>query len=465
MCFGRAAPRRLGSLVDGRILWSRPMMPRRRLLLVVPALPPVRVTRERPIRHNPLFTLPYLGLLSIGALTPSTYDVALVNEHVRPIDFEQPADLVGITVMTPLAPRAYEIAAEFRRRGAQVVLGGLHPTNVPNEARQHADAIVRGEAERIWPELLADFERSALRPVYDKRPPFDLAELPVPARHLVAADGNPYDVIQATRGCVHHCDFCSVHGFHDGSYRVRPVASVIEELKTLRGRMVMFVDDNLTANRSWAKELFAAMVPLKKRWMSMATLKIAEDEALLELARRSGCQGVFLGLETINRANLKAIRKHHNVRADFVEAVRRIQRHGMGVGAGTVYGFDHDDESVFDRMLRFAIDHDFSMLQVSPVVPFPGTRLRERFEAEGRNMDTDWSRYDFYHVVFDPRNMTREQLVEGMDRVRRGFYGRRSILRRLVRSAPRLGFGRTLVNALVNASYRKNQRQGYEYPP
>ena len=147
MLLGRTAPRGLGSLVDGRNLCSRLKMPPRRLLLVVPALPPVRVTRERPIRHNPLFTLPYLGLLSIGALTPSSYDIVLVNEHVRPIDFEQPADLVGITVMTPLAPRAYEIAAEFRRRGARVVLGGLHPTNVPNEARQHADAIVRGYVE------------------------------------------------------------------------------------------------------------------------------------------------------------------------------------------------------------------------------------------------------------------------------------------------------------------------------
>jgi radical SAM superfamily enzyme YgiQ (UPF0313 family) len=440
-------------------------MPGRRLLFIVPALPPVRVTRDRPLRHNQLFTLPYLGLLSLGALTPDDYDVTLVNEHIEPIDFDTPCDLVGITVMTPLAPRAYEIADEFRRRGAKVVLGGLHPTNVPEEAADHADAVVRGEAEEIWPDVLRDFEQGALEPIYQKRPPFDLANLPVPDRSLTAKEKSPYDVIQATRGCVHRCEFCSVHGFHDGSYRVRPVASVVAELESLRGRMVMFVDDNLTANREWAKRLFSAMIPLGKRWMSMATIRVAEDEELLRLARASGCLGFFLGLESTNVENLKGVRKLHNVRTDVERALARIRRHGIGIGAGTVYGFDHDDPGTFDRMLDFAIDHDFSMLQVSPVVPFPGTRLRERFEAEGRAMDSDWSKYDFYSVVFDPKQMSRQELVDGMNRVRHQFYSWPSIARRVARTARSLGPMRTFVNAFINRSYRVNQRKGYRYPP
>jgi radical SAM superfamily enzyme YgiQ (UPF0313 family) len=245
------------------------------------------------------------------------------------------------------------------------------------------------------------------------------------------------------------------------------VAHVVEELRDLRGGVVVFVDDNIVARPAWAKELFHAMIPLRKRWVSMASLTVAQDDELLRLARASGCLGFFVGLETLDEENLTASRKLVNraLRNDYGAAIRRLHARGLGVSAGTVYGFDRDTPAVFQAMLDFAREARLNILQVSPLTPFPGTELFARWRAEGRDLDADWSRYDFFNVAFTPRRMTRQQLLDGMARVRREFYSVPSIVRRVAGNAPRLGAWSTMFNLFLNFSYRSNQRKGLRYPP
>jgi radical SAM superfamily enzyme YgiQ (UPF0313 family) len=258
-----------------------------------------------------------------------------------------------------------------------------------------------------------------------------------------------------------------VHGFHDGAFRMRPVPHVIEELRRLDGDVFAFVDDNIAGKHAWAKELFHAMIPLRKRWVSMASLTVGRDDELLRLARESGCLGFFVGLETLDEENLAASHKLVNraLRRDYGAAIRKMHARGLGVSAGTVYGFDRDTPAAFQTTLDFAREARLNILQVSPLTPYPGTELFARFRAEGRDLDPDWSRYDLFHPTFTPMRMTRQELQDGMARVRREFYSVQSILRRVAGNAPRLGAYSTLFNLFLNLSYRSNQRKGLHYPP
>jgi radical SAM superfamily enzyme YgiQ (UPF0313 family) len=439
-----------------------------KIAFIVPALPEVRVTKENRLKHNKLFTLPYLGVLMLAAMTPENYEVRLINEHVDPLDFDAiDSDLVGITVMTPMAPRAYEIADELRKRGKIVILGGMHPTYLPHEALEHADSVVQGEAEEIWPVLLSDFEIGKLRKIYEKNKPFELSSLPFPKRELIQSLNNPVDVIQATRGCPYRCNFCSIHNFHDNTFRMRPVDKVIEELSSLKGVITAFVDDNIVGRHDWAKELFEAMIPLKKKWISMASLSIAHDEELLRLAKLSGCMGFFVGLETINDDNLVDSNKFVNrsLKNDYKKHIAKMHKHGLGISAGTVYGFDHDTTAVFPTMLDFAKEVRLNVLQVSPLTPFPGTQLYEQFKKEGRDLDPDWAHYDFYNVAFTPKQMTRQELLDGMNYIRNSFYAPSSVFKRVMGNAYNLGLYSTVFNFFLNYSYRRNQKKGFHYPP
>lgn len=443
-------------------------MNKRKITFVVPALKEVRITKDNLYTHKQLFTLPYLGILNLAAVTPSEYEVDILNEHIDPLDYSKiNSGLIAITVMTPMAPRAYEIADKFRELGRTVVLGGMHPTYEPEEAAAHASAVVQGEAEETWPLLLDDLARGRLKKIYSKKKPFDLKRLPLPRRDLVAPLDNPTDVIQLTRGCPHRCSFCSIHNFHDNTFRTRPIDHIIEEMSSLKGRIMAVVDDNIAGNHAWAKELFERMIPLKKKWISMASLSIAHDDELLRLARLSGCLGFFVGLETINDQNLLESNKlvNRSLVKDIARAVKKMHGFGLGISAGTVYGFDHDNKKVFQTMLDLARDIRLNMLQVSPLTPFPGTELMEQFKKEGRAMDPDWSRYNFYNVVFKPKLLTRQELLDGMNYIRENFYSHSSIFKRVLGNAPDLGPFSTIFNFYLNYSYRSNQRKGFHYPP
>lgn len=406
-------------------------MERIKFVLINPTSPLWRIrSGERP-RSSRYFRFSMLPSLHVAASMPPYVETQIIDEEVEPIDFDTDAHLIGISFMTYNAPRAYAIADRFRgEKGKPVIFGGYHPTFVPEEAMQHADAVCVGEAENNVPRLMEDFGAGKLKPFY-RSEPVNLAGLPIPNRDLIRKqDYAPVDALQATRGCHYRCSFCSVAAFHQYRFRTRPVAEVIDELKTL-GPYILFMDDNIIGEREYAKQLFSAMIPLGKSWFSQCGLGIAEDEALLHLASRSGCQGLFVGFETLSQQGLRSWKKHSNLGKDYLAVVRKLHAAGIAVCAGFVFGGDDDTPDVFERTLEFLLEANVETLQATRLTPFPGTPLFEAMDRQGRIFDKDWSHYDFNHVVFEPVHMRRETLDAGVAWVLRQFHTRSRVARRV----------------------------------
>jgi radical SAM superfamily enzyme YgiQ (UPF0313 family) len=374
-------------------------------------------------------TLPHLA-----ALTPEDIDVKLIDEAVDPIDFDDPTDLVGITVNTYLAPRSYEISAEFRKRGVPVVLGGVHPSLFTEEAMQHADTVVIGEAEDTWEQLLRDFQKGQMQPIYRTIQRHSLAGLPIPRRDLLKR--NAYlttNTIQTTRGCPFKCDFCSVTDFFGKTYRCRPIPEVIREIETLNlNRPLVFVDDNIIGRPQYAKELFEAITPYQVRWGSQGSINLAHHSDLMHAAKKSGCVAMFIGIESISQQNLDDVHKNVNHVHHYYDAIKRIHDHGIAINAGFILGMDHDDESVFERTLEFLEKAKIEYATFHILTPVPGTPLYRRMEAEGRIIDRDWSKYNGGYTVFRPKLMSPEALEEGYYWTYQQFYSLRSIYNRVV---------------------------------
>lgn len=373
-------------------------------------------------------TLPHLA-----ALTPEDIEVKLVDEAVEPIDYDDPTDLVGITVNTYLATRAYEISAEFRKRGIPVVLGGVHPSLYPDEAIRYADTIAIGEAEDLWTPILRDVEQGKLQKLYRAACRPTLAGLPIPRRDLLKQ--NAYlttNTIQTTRGCPFHCDFCSVTDFFGKTYRCRPLPEVIKEIETLNlNRPLVFVDDNIIGRSHYALELFNAIKPYKVRWGSQCSINLAYQPQVMKAARDSGCVAMFIGIESICQENLDEVHKGINHVDKYYDAIQRIHDHGIAINAGMILGMDHDDESVFERTLEFLEKTKIEYATFHILTPVPGTILYDRMEAEGRIIDRDWSKYNGGFTVFQPKLMTPEALEDGYYWTYRQFYAMRSIFKRI----------------------------------
>ncbi|HEY78273.1 MAG TPA: B12-binding domain-containing radical SAM protein, partial [Dehalococcoidia bacterium] len=320
-----------------------------RLELIVPA------TQEN-IRRRKKGLIPPLGLAMVAALTPPEVEVSLTDENVTDIDFQKEVDLVGITALTATAPHAYDIADNFRAMGIKVILGGAHPSTLPDEASRHADAVVIGEAEGIWPNLIDDFKANKLKRVYrqSKRP--SLINLPLPRRDLFA-NGAYYvtNTISTTRGCPYSCSFCSVTSLFGRTIRCRPVEEVVKEIETLNQRkLIVFVDDNIVGNPKYAKELFHALIPYRIKWVSQASVTVARNDELLRLTAASGCADLFIGFETLSPTNLAAIGKKVNMVDEYETVIKKIHSHGIAIHGFFILGLDEDDEDVFERTLHFA---------------------------------------------------------------------------------------------------------------
>jgi radical SAM superfamily enzyme YgiQ (UPF0313 family) len=371
-----------------------------------------------------------LSSLQTAAAMPPWVVTRIIDEDIEPMDFDMDADLIGISFMTYNAPRAYEIADRFRQRGKPVIFGGFHPTFLPNEAIKHADAVCIGEAEYNVPRMMRDFAAGRLKQFY-RSGLVDLSGLPVADRDLIRKQAyiTP-DVLQATRGCPNACKFCSIAAFHRRTIRTRPVEEVLEELRAL-GRHVVFMDDNIIGDRDYAVELFSAMIPLRKRWFSQCGIGVAYDEELLRLAHRSGCRGLFIGFESLSQENLNNWRKDGARAKDYVRLVHKLHWMGIGVYAGFVFGSDRDTPRVFETTLEFLREAKLDALQATRLTPFPGTPLFDEMDRQGRIVDKDWSHYDFFNVVFEPRHMSPETLDRGTAWVLRQFYSRRRVAQRL----------------------------------
>jgi radical SAM superfamily enzyme YgiQ (UPF0313 family) len=409
-----------------------------RVLLVSPDRRDVVLARARGApRMKAAF--PPLSLLQVAALTPPEVEVEIVDEAVREVDFAADCDLVGITAFTSSAPRAYEVASIFRGRGVPVVLGGMHASACPEEALAYCDSVVIGEAEGKWPRLLEDAQQGRLQRVYGAAQYPELTDNPWPRRELLRRqDYLVPDTVQATRGCAHNCSFCSVSSFFGRHIRSRPVESVAREVGSLPGRYVVFVDDNIMTAPDYARRLFERLVGSGKRWMGQASTAVIENVELTQLAARSGCRALFVGLETLSESALRQVNKGFNAVARFKDLIGRLHDHGIGVIGAFMFGFDGEDDSVFERTAEFADEAHIDVPQYSILTPLPGTPLHAQMEAEGRIIDRDWSHYDGGHVVFAPRHTSPEKLENGLRSALQHSYALSDILRRLAGLSSRL---------------------------
>ena len=387
------------------------------------------------------FRMPCLGLLKVAALTPPGWQVRIVDEKIEPLDLMQNADLVGITAMTPTVNRGYQIADRFRARGIKVVMGGMHVSQMPEEALRHCDSVVVGEAEGLWPHLLDDWAQQSLKPVYRHENGLPALEnLPAPNWDLYRGKNYlPVHFVETTRGCPIDCEFCAVTTAFGGRYRNRPQEEVLRELHQLKPfegwltlkNCVFFVDDNIIANRAYAREFLARIAGLKLKWFGHASVNIANDGDLLELCQKSGCVGLFIGFESLSSDTLRSIGKRVNQPHRYREVIQKIHDHGIGIDASFVFGFDTDTPDVFDQTLEFAQSAKVEVAYFSILTPYPGTRLHARLKAENRLLTDNWSLYDGSRAVHQPALLTPDQLLEGYHRVLKEFYRCSSIIKRL----------------------------------
>ncbi|HSP17664.1 MAG TPA: radical SAM protein [Thermoanaerobaculia bacterium] len=375
-----------------------------------------------------------LAPAALAGLTPSDVDVRFYDDRLETIPYDEPSDLVAISVETYTARRAYEIASGYRRRGVPVVMGGFHTTLVPDEVSQYAESIVIGEAEGVWPLVVDDARHGRLQPVYrsEKRPALARA---FPDRSIFTGKRYlPLGLIEAGRGCHFKCDFCAIQAYFSSTQTRRPPEDVCEEVRRMKKPLYFFVDDNITSNLDEAKELYRQLIPLKIRWVSQASINIAFDEELLQLIAASGCQGLLIGFESLNPENLRQMHKSFNtMKGGYEVALANLRRHGIRLYATFIVGYDGDSPEVLPEVVAFAKRHRFYIVAFNHLTPFPGTPLYDRLQRENRLLFDRWwldSGYRYGMVPFTPKGMTADDVKEGCISARREFYSLGSMWRR-----------------------------------
>jgi len=360
---------------------------------------------------------PPQSIFSLAAATPKGVGLEMVDETMdMKVNFRSKADIIAIFASSPDIFRAYKIADKFRKKGKTVVLGGLHVTFLPDEAQQHADALLIGEAEGIWEQLLDDFQRDQLQARYQRSEPFDVATLKPFPTHLIdkAWYGGTWTVM-VSRGCVYHCSFCLVTPFFNKGMRYRPIGHIVDEIKDSGAKWIELHSDHLMGDPDYMREFLTALIPLNIQWVGETTVNMSEDEDLLELAAQSGMRYVLVGLETPSQAALKGAGKGFVKIQEVKEYIRRFHEYDIVVDSAMIFGFDEQDQTIFERSLDFIKEVEVDVPHAVLLIPFPGSRTYRKFETEGRLLTKDWSLYDGDHVVFQPKLMTPKELKDGQN--------------------------------------------------
>jgi len=407
----------------------------------------------------------------LAHLTPPDVEVRFHDDRLEPIPFDEPTDLVALSVETYTARRSYQIASEYRRRGVPVVMGGFHAMLCPDEVSRYAEAVVVGEAEELWPELVEDFRGGALRKRYATTERPSLRES-IPDRSIFRGKRYlPISLVEASRGCHHRCGFCAIQTAFGATQTRRPVASVVEEIRTLKQagkRFFFFVDDNIGSSPEEAKELYRALVPLGIRWVSQAGLSVARDEELLRVLVRSGCEGLLVGFESLHPANLQAMNKPQSL-ADggYEPAIETLRRHRIRLYATFVFGYDEDTPETFEETVAFARRHRFYITAFNHLTPFPGTPVYERLAAQDRLLYDAWwldPGYAYNDIPFRPARMEPEELARACLRAREQFYTLGGIVRRMLDPVNRASFLMARNFPLINLMIRREVRQRDRLP-
>lgn len=403
-----------------------------KVLLIAPASQALRNMKRGILRFSTLnfaLTLPRLA-----ALCPPGVEVEIADDQIEDIPYNTAVDLVGLTAETPHAPRAYEIAEVFRRRGVLTIMGGAHATLMPDEALEHVDAVVVGECEDIFSKIIEDASKGRLERVYQQEDKPSLGKLPRPRTDLLKGSRYlPLSAVESSRGCPFCCNFCMVRYLYGRGSRHRPLEEVVEEIEEKPHKMIFFTDDNIVGNVNYAKELFRAMIPLKKWWIAQASITMAHDRELMELAARSGCKGVFVGIESISQESLQEANKPQNQAKYYKEIISTFHKFGILVEAGIVTGFDSEDKSIFPKTYEMLAEIGIDLASFKILTPYPGTEFFKEMEKAGRILTYNWELYDGEHVTYQPARMTVQELQEGHDWLRKKFYSQAAIFKRLAK--------------------------------
>ncbi len=376
-----------------------------------------------------------LSAATVAALLPPDVERRFYDDRLEAIPFDEPTDLVAISVETYTARRAYQIASEYRQRGIPVLMGGFHATLCPEEVLQYCEAIVIGEAESVLPQAIDDFRHGRNEIVY--RSAGRAIRSVVPDRSIF--DGKKYlpiRLVEFARGCRFKCDFCAIQSFFQSTHSHQPIEQVLREVQDTRrrGQMFFFIDDNLTSNLEQAKEMMRALIPLKIRWVSQTAINVAYDEEALSLMKRSGCQGVLVGFESLDPAGLRQMNKDFNLmKGGPAEAMKNFRRHGLRIYGTFIFGYDHDSPDTFRATMDFAKSEGLFIAAFNHITPFPGTPLYVRMQTEGRLLYDPWwndDRYRYNMIPFQPARMSPDELADLCVAARREFYSWRSIARR-----------------------------------
>ena len=408
------------------------------------------------------YRFPQLGPLTVAGLTPPEYEILYLDEFVQPVDWDADADLVAITAMTAQAGRAYQIAEEFRRRGKLVAIGGIHATLLPEEAREHADVVVVGEAEAVWREVCQDLEQGTLRREYrtSATPGEFCIAGQFPRRDLLQVEGytrsfdgdRAIDTLQTTRGCIYSCQHCNVPSVYGRKLRSRPIEDVMSEMENVGAKNVFVVDNVIYENRTYFMNLMKRLEQIDKKWIGVGTLKMAEDPEFVEAMGRSGCAFLYVGFDHLYESTYQSFKgqdlpghyredmkihdidygqDHVKLADQYRGAVKILQDAGIGIFGTFAFGFDTDDESIFERTVDFALSVDLLLADFAILTPYPKSPLYTRLLREGRIIDHDWNHYNGCHVVFEPKRMNTETLRAGWNWAWERFYEEKTILRRL----------------------------------